>query len=470
MSRSTVLGSLFGVCWTLAGPAAAQMLQADSAFAAANWTLADSLYSEILDADPWNSRATYQLAVLRRDRPPEALALFQRYTELEPTDLWGFLALASQLERMGRVDDALSALEPAARLNPDEEALLALQGHLYTLAGRYADALDSYRAAQSHAAVPDEALTRRIRWLGGETAPAFWPTLTVSRDTDGNVVTRGEVGGDAAIGARTRLGITLGYSSVSDGVSSKSVRSPAATLAWRPRTHLRLDGKVGVAWIDGSASSAPRPWEADLRLRWRPSGGRGGLEVRAQRLLLGVSPDLLTTGAVRTEGRVRADLPLGTRLSLRAAGRVASYNTALDTNRRVLMQGGAVLQVFPAGEVSIQVHSQHFQRPTASAYFAPDRTLLAEMATYVELEGAGPWMFVVDAGTGAQRIAEHGGNLSGWGAAFRADLSATYAFRGGRAVRLGVEAYDASIGDAVTWTRASWRYVALSAGLRWSVR
>jgi hypothetical protein len=77
---------------------------------------------------------------------------------------------------------------------------------------------------------------------------------------------------------------------------------------------------------------------------------------------------------------------------------------------------------------------------------------------------------VVDAGAGGQRIARHGETFTGWEPALRADVSATHAFGGGRAVRFGVEAYDARIGDVVTGEGGSWRYVALTVAARWRLR
>jgi Flp pilus assembly protein TadD len=463
------LAGLFSLC-LCADQLAAQTERADSAFDAEDRVLAERLYVEVLAEDPWNSRATYQLAVLRRDRPADALRLFRRYTELEPDALWGFLALAGQLDRMGRTDDALAALGPAQELDPDETDLLTLRGRLQMRAGRYPEALESYSAVAANRSSVDATVARRIAWLEGETSPALLPGALVSRDTDSNVVTRTEIGGDAALGGRARLGVSVGRTTVSDGVSSHSTVSPSVFIAWRPRADLRVQGEVGGSRIQAGTEPVSFPMEGDLRLRWRWSGGRGGLEVRAQRLLLAVSPGLLATEAVRSEGRTRVDIPLVGPLGFRAGGRLGRYTTTLDSNQRTMVHAGPVLHVLPAGEVSIQIHDQRFDKETLSPYFAPRKAQVTEVATYVELEGSGLWLFILDGGVGAQRVAGHGAAFSGWEPTFRADISATYAFRGGRSLRLGLEAYDSRIGNVVTGTSASWRYVAASTGLQWSLR
>jgi len=460
---------LFSVC-LCADRRAAQTERADSAFNADDRVLAERLYAEALATDTWNSRATYQLGVLRRDRPAESLRLFRRYTELEPDDLWGFLALASQLDRMGRTDDALAALGPAQELDPDEVDLLTLQGRLQMRAGRYPEALESYTAVAADRSPVERSVTRRIRWLEGETSPALLPHLIVSRDTDSNLVTRTEVGGDAALGGRARLGVSVARTTVSDGVTSGSAVSPSVFMAWRPRADLRVQGEVGTTRIDAGSGPISFPVEGDIRVRWRWFGGRGGLEVRGQRLLLAVSPGLLATEAVRSEGRTRVDVPLAGPLGFRAGGRLGTYSTTLDSNRRTMLHAGPVLQVLPAGEVSVQIHDQSFDKETVSPYFAPRKAQVMEVATYVELEGSGPWLFILDGGAGAQRVAGHGAAFSGWEPTFRADISARYALRGGRSLRLGVEAYDSRIGNVVTGTSASWRYIAASTGLQWSLR
>jgi hypothetical protein len=454
----------------LARPTAGQTERADSAFDAEDRVLAERLYAEVLAADPWNSRATYRLAVLRRDRPEEALRLFRRYTELEPDDAWGWLALALQEEAMGDLDTAAEAAARAAALAPDAGDVAAGFGRLLQRVGRFREALAAYRKALTAAGTDDPALVRRIRWLEGETAPQALPTFTTSRDSDGNVVVRADLGADVSVGGSARLCAAVTRMRVSDAAASVSLTGASAVAAWRPRARVSLQGRAGVV-RSGSASGpeAPGTFEGDLRLRWRTPAG-GGAEVRATRMLLAASPALVEYGAVRTEGGVQVDVPMAGMLRLRAGAKAARYATELDRDRRTIVRFGPVLQVRPAVEVSLIAHDQRFQRPTASPYFAPREARTVELATYAELEGDGPWSLVVDAGAGGQRIARHGETFTGWKPALRADVSATHAFGGGRAVRLGVEAYDARIGDVVTGEGGSWRYVALTVAARWRLR
>ena len=452
-------------------PASAQTERADSAFDAEDRALAERLYVQVLAEDPWNSRATYRLAVLRRDRPLEALRLYRRYAELEPDDAWGWIALASQLDGVGRTDEALGAAGRARDLAGDELDVLLLSGRLLQRAGRFREALEAYRRAEAVGGGDDPLPARRVRWLEGELAPQGWPTFSASRDSDGNVVARGDVKGDAAVGRAARVGVAAGTARVAADARSASVLSTAVTLAWRPRADLRVTAEAGGARLLGAAGESGS-WtpQGDARVRWRSPGRHGGVEFRVQRGLLAASPDLVTVAVVRTEAGAQVDVPMGSTFALRAAGRLADYTSDLDDNRRVLLRGGPVWHGLPAGELSLQFHDQRFQRPTASPYFAPREVRMVEAALYSEWEGAGPWLLVLDVGAGAQELARHGEEPGGWTPALRADLSATYNVAGGKAVRLGLEAYDSRIADVVTGTGASWRYLAVSLGARWRIR
>jgi len=108
--RRIVLLVLGAVVTAHARPAAAQggnlttghLGRADSAFTAGDTRAAAQEYAAVLAADPWNSHATYRLAQLHRHDPRVALQLFRRYVALEPSDPWGYMALAEMLARAGR--------------------------------------------------------------------------------------------------------------------------------------------------------------------------------------------------------------------------------------------------------------------------------------------------------------------------------------------------------------------------------
>src|SRR5712692_5788299 len=87
------------------GPAAISLARADSTYATGDAPAAVRAYGVVLAIDPENSRATYRLADLQRYDPARALPLFRRYVALEPTDLWGYLAVADMLSRLGRSEE-----------------------------------------------------------------------------------------------------------------------------------------------------------------------------------------------------------------------------------------------------------------------------------------------------------------------------------------------------------------------------
>src|SRR5437899_9345559 len=75
---------------------------------------------------------SYRLAQLHRHDPRLALRLFRRYVALEPSDPWGYMALAEMLARAGRFSAALRCYDDALRLAPDERD--AVVGRARTLA------------------------------------------------------------------------------------------------------------------------------------------------------------------------------------------------------------------------------------------------------------------------------------------------------------------------------------------------
>ncbi|HUH12227.1 MAG TPA: tetratricopeptide repeat protein, partial [Longimicrobiales bacterium] len=217
-----------------AGEVPALLARADSAFERGDSAAAARGYAAVLDADPANSRATYQRARLLPPGSPEAIRLFRRYTALEPDDAWGFIALGQSLLDAGAPADAVAAFAEAERIEPGtREAALgqarALAGALRTDAAigalerwlartpsdaaawellarerqRAGRAREAVRALErAHALAPDPAREERATSLRRLAAPALTPLVGGSRDSDGVRVLRAGLEADAAVADR----------------------------------------------------------------------------------------------------------------------------------------------------------------------------------------------------------------------------------------------------------------------------
>src|SRR2546426_8333853 len=187
--RSRILPFVLGaVVAAYARPAAAQgatlatshLGRADSAYTAGDARAAAQEYTAVLAADPWNSHATYRLAQLHRHDPRLALRLFRRYVALEPSDPWGYMAVADMLARTGRYGAALQCYADALRLAPGERDAVVGRARTLVRARRTGAAIAAYtgwlRAHPADAEVRRELAAARVA-----AAPAITPLVEIGR-------------------------------------------------------------------------------------------------------------------------------------------------------------------------------------------------------------------------------------------------------------------------------------------------
>lgn len=478
-------------------PAAARVAAGDSAFARGDSATAAREYSAALEADPWSSRATYQLARLQPPGGPDAIRLFRRYTELEPTDAWGYIALGQALVDAGRPDDAAGAFEAAVSLAPQaREARVGLARALAlsertdpaiaelerwlddhpddadawgelarqrTRAERHREAEAALRRAAELAPSPD--LGEAIEAARARAGPAVTPLAAGSRDSDGNRVA--EIGGRAEAQAtdRLRLGASARRIEATDALAAASTVEAAVTAEWRPRRAFEVSAAAGAA--------AGEPM-ARLRARWTAPAGGPTAELRLRREPLTASPALLLAPVVLGEARVVADLPLAGPLLVRGLGRVGRITAPGHANGRLGWGGGPVVRLAPASEVGAIYQELTYDEPAAVGYFAPARVQMMELASYVEWYRWWPVVVALDVGGGVQRVTRHGAAADDWRRALRLWSLLSWAVRPGREVRLEVEGYESVLGEAPApdggADPAAWRYGSARLSLVWSLR
>jgi hypothetical protein len=412
---------------------APQPARADSAWDAGHRDLARQLYADIVRQDPAASRAVFRLAVVTSPAD-SALRLYQRYTELEPADEWGWLALGDQLVRMGRLRAAARAFEEGLSVASDAETREELEARL-----------------------------QRARRLS---APAIELTGAGSGDSDQYRTLGGGVQLDFAVTDGARLGFRARRQRATEPGGEARVDDGTVTLSLRPRAAWRIDLQGGAARLGAPAggASATRA-HGDARVRWRGGTGRPAVEFRAQHLPLAVTPLLVANRVMRTEGRLALEFPAG-RWRLRGTGRAASLEAIGIRNTRLGIDGALALQVAPSTELSAQYHRIGFADPSTLGFFAPKRSEIVEAGSYHEIGGDGPLLVALELGGGAQRITPHGEPTGAWGVSLRGYAYAVWTLAPARELRLEAEGYNAP-GLAVASVSADdWRYVSVMIGMR----
>src|SRR5207247_6751457 len=173
-------------------------------------------YAVVLAADSENSHATYRLAQLRRYDPAVALRLLRRYVALEPSDPWGYMAVADVLARTRRYEEALRWYDDALRLAPGERDGVVGRARILVRARRTGAAIPAYE--RWLAAHPRDAeAVRELAAARVAAAPAVTPLVGGSHDSDGNTTLR--LGGTAELAAPgpTRVAVAARGEGVGDG-------------------------------------------------------------------------------------------------------------------------------------------------------------------------------------------------------------------------------------------------------------
>lgn len=405
------------------------LLRADAAFKAGNRSLAERLYLQVIELDPYQSRAVYQLGQLAKN-DEQALGWFRRYTELEPDDAWGWLAAGDKYLKLGKSVEAKSAYERAARLAPKDNDIR-------------------------------EHLARgRLR-----AAPGVNPLGGYERDSDGNRTWRAGLGADLAVRGGLRFGGRVARADISDGFTSARVDEGVVRLEGRPTITTRLDFSFGFNRLVVPESTSRTTSVADFHLRWRSLEGAPAVEIRAQRLALGTAPLLVINQSMRNELRVSLEIPADP-VRIRVGGRAGRIETAVEeANSRLQGDAALVLPLGWRGEVSAQYHRLGFSRPSAAGYFAPRLVETLEGGTYWELGGDGGASLSLDLGAGIQHLAKQEEKAGPWKLALRAwamlivDVSRRVQWQ------TEAEAYSAPFAPVGVVTTPNWRYISVRTGL-----
>ena len=405
------------------------LVRADAAFKDENRALAEKLYRQVLELDPYQSRAVYRLGQLSKD-DETALGWFKRYVEIEPDDAYGWAAVGDKSLRLARTVEARSAYAEAARLAPK-----------------------------------DDDIRERLARARLRAAPGIEPLVGYERDSDDNHTWRTGLAADAAVRGGFRLGARAQRASISDGFSTTRFDSVLLRLEGRPSRTVRTDLSFGLGRLVVPETSSWATPVADFRLRWRDRAGAPAVDARLLRTALGTTPLLVANQAMRNEARLSFELPVGG-LRVRLGGRAAQIRTLVEEpNSRLQGDVALVLPFGWQGEVSVQYHRLGYARASTAGYFAPQRVETIEGGTYWELGGDGPAGLAFDLGAGIQRLAQQEEPTGPWKLALRGWSMLTVDLARAVQVRVEAEAYSAPFAPVGAVTTPNWKFFSVTASL-----
>jgi hypothetical protein len=403
-----------------------------------------------------NSKQVFQEAARAPAGSARAVELYRRYTQLEPDDAWGHLALAEAYAAAQRFSDAQASVQRAEQLVPGEG---------------------------------DVAIVRaRINRAQRTFLPSVKPNALASRDSDGNASTSLGVLGDVSVGRTTRFGLTGSHTITSAEQIDATMNRGAVLLTIRTPT-VRWTSEVGGAQITHD-SSYTLP-VGQTHLRWAASPKAPVIDVRVRRAPVTAAYSLIHAEALLTEARGLFDVPVASRLKLRASGQLGSLQDRVDplaplpttnrgrgrrntsvpyteTNRRVGYGGALVTPISTTSEVALNAYRLTYEHAGSGNYFAPEFADLLEVSSYSEIYRFDPLTIAFDAGLGVQRAKLFGEATGDVTPAARLWAQLSWALSPYLELAGEVDAYKSQLSTVAT--SSSWNSVSGGVSVRWLIR
>lgn len=128
-----------------------------------NFTKAADLFNQVLQADPANDAAMYELAALKQSQKNDADArqLLERAVTVNPNNEWYWVALADSYEKTNDLAKLENVFNELIRINPDKPDYYFDKANAYFLLGRLDDALAVYKKIESITGLTDDIVAQR---------------------------------------------------------------------------------------------------------------------------------------------------------------------------------------------------------------------------------------------------------------------------------------------------------------------
>jgi tetratricopeptide (TPR) repeat protein len=447
--------------------AAAQLPEAEDAFARGDYRTARQLYDSVLKLDSLSPRALYRLAVLDSwdGKLARSLARFALLRRVEPADADVMVAHARVLSWAGRTrwsealyDSVLAAspdrvdalagraraaawggdLERAEALwraalerHPDEpEVLLGLAQTLYWIGQ---PGLAEGYAARARALAPNDQSVRDLfDQVRAERRPIVSFSMEAANDIEHNRFVALGGGFSGALRPALRGTLRASWRENDDRTNTDRSSGLEGSLVQSLRGGASLRGGLGVRRLDPAAGSTRTLLSAQLGGGFRPAQS-ASVSFAYSHYVFDETTVLVDSGFVWDEVELDAEVTPHAGLDLSVA---ANGGWLSDGNRRLL---GVVTVMTGIGRgLRVGAYARVMGYRDANpgrGYFAPDRFSLGEARTSY-LWRRRSWWWRVNAGVGAQQVgtgaptqAEWHGDLTlarSWRAADELALVGTY--------------------------------------------
>ena len=139
-----------------------------------NYAMAASTFSKILDLDPSNDAALYELANISfsGDKPEEAEKLIRRAVTVSPDNEWYWVLLSDIYKRTNKINDLVFVLEELSRISPKNEAYYYDKANALLMLKRVDEAENAYDEIEKIFGASEDLTSarQRISMQQGKTA------------------------------------------------------------------------------------------------------------------------------------------------------------------------------------------------------------------------------------------------------------------------------------------------------------
>ncbi|MDP9047465.1 MAG: tetratricopeptide repeat protein [Bacteroidota bacterium] len=128
-----------------------------------NLPLATELFGRVLQTDPTNDAAFYELAIIKKaqNKYDEALPLLEKAVTVNPDNEWYWLSLADSYEKSNDIGKLENVFNELTRINPNKPDYFYDKANAYFYQHRYDDALKVYDQLDQLTGPSDELLANR---------------------------------------------------------------------------------------------------------------------------------------------------------------------------------------------------------------------------------------------------------------------------------------------------------------------
>lgn len=359
----------------------------------------------------------------------QAIRLYEAWLAAHPKDADVWLELATAYDRARWWPLAVTALERAIALRPD-----------------------------------DPRLVQRLANARRRAAPALIAGLLAVGETD--ISTWGPaVAAEVGAGDRARVGGFFRQRRLTSFGETGTSDRLGGSFAARPVPEVQIDAGFGGVWLRPDGADHMVKPELSARVRRIAGLANGpGVDVRATHGPLDLTPELIGDPVTSSLVSGTVDVPVGTTLRLRGLGRIGWLNRREEHNVRSGIGGGGAVRIADGARVTGQWQQIRNSLPTATGYFAPERAELIDGGVEFEREFDAVSV-AIDAGAGVQRVQKGGEPMGGWARALRAWGFVAWSVAPGRQLLVEFEAYDSQVATIVQ-TAENWRHASVTVSFR----